>query len=181
VQTLKALQLYDDSIIALTADHGDAYGESGRWGHAFYLAPETLRIPLVLHVPARLRQARIWDPDQLALLTDLVPTMYELAGAGYAPATSLVGRPLLAATRDALTARERDAYLVQSSYSRAFGLLDAHGNWLYVANANQAREDLYDLRDGSAAPVAISAPDRVRYRRWLFDRLGELNAYYARQ
>jgi arylsulfatase A-like enzyme len=179
LQALKALQLYDDSIVVLTADHGDAYGESGRWGHAFYLAPETLRIPLMLHVPQRLRQGRVWDPEQVALLTDLIPTLYELVGAGYAPATPLVGRPLVAATRDALTAGAREAYLVQSSYSRAFGLLDAGGTWMYVANANQAREDLYDLRDGGAMPMPISAPDRVRYRKWLFDRLGELNAYYA--
>jgi hypothetical protein len=41
---LKVRQLYDDSIVILTADHGDSYGEAGRWGHAFYLAPETLRI-----------------------------------------------------------------------------------------------------------------------------------------
>jgi arylsulfatase A-like enzyme len=181
VQTLKALQLYDDSIIVLTADHGDAYGESGRWGHAFYLAPETLRIPLLLHIPERLRRGRVWDADQVAFLTDLIPTLYELAGAGYAPATPLLGRPFVAATRDALTAGARGAYLVQSSYSRAFGLLDAGGTWMYVANANQAREDLYDLRDGGASPMAISAPDRVRYRRWLFDRLGELNAYYLHQ
>jgi arylsulfatase A-like enzyme len=179
VQTLKALQLYDDSIVVLTADHGDAYGESGRWGHAFYLAPETLRIPLMLHVPERLRQGRVWDPEQLALLSDVIPTLYELAGAGYAPATPLVGRPFMAATRQALTAGAREAYLVQSSYSRAFGLLDEKGDWLYVANANQAREDLYDLREGGAVPMPISAPDRVRYRKWLFDRVSELNTYYA--
>jgi hypothetical protein len=179
VQTLKALQLYDDSVIVLTADHGDGYGESGRWGHAFYLAPETLRIPLIMHVPERLRRGRVWDPDQVALLTDVIPTLYELVGAGYTPATPLVGRPLLAASREALSARTPDAFLIQSSYSRAFGLLDAHGAWMYVANANQAREELYDLRDGGSAPLAMSAPERVRYRRWLFDRVAELNAYYT--
>jgi hypothetical protein len=179
VQTLKALELYDDSIVVLTADHGDAYGESGRWGHAFYLAPETLRIPLVVHLPQRLRQGRVWDPEQVTLLTDLIPTLYELAGAGPSRTTTLIGRPFVAATREALTAGARDAYLVQSSYSRAFGLLDVNGNWLYVANANQAREDLYDLRDGGAVPMPIPAPDRVRYRRWLFDRVGELNAFYV--
>ena len=56
---LKARKLYDDSIIVLTSDHGDAYGEEGRWGHAFYVAPETLRIPLILHVPETLRRTTL--------------------------------------------------------------------------------------------------------------------------
>jgi hypothetical protein len=134
---------------------------------------------MILHVPERLRGGRVSDENQIAFLTDLVPTLYDLLGAGYTPSTPLVGRPLLAASAADLTARSRDVYLVQSSYSRAFGLLDGRGAWMYVANANQAREDFFDLRSDARTPTALSAPDRVQYRKWLFDRLGELNAYYA--
>jgi hypothetical protein len=178
VETLKREKLYDDSIIALTSDHGDAYGEDGRFGHAFYLAPESIRVPLILHVPPALRAGRVWDEAAISFATDLTPTLYELLGAGYAPATTLVGRPLFAASRQELDSRLRDVYLVQSSYSRAYGLIDRDATWLYAANANQAREDLYDMRTGK--PVTISATDRVRYRRWLFDHLDQLNAYYTR-
>jgi arylsulfatase A-like enzyme len=176
---LKREKLYDDSIIALTSDHGDAYGEDGRFGHAFYLAPESIRIPLILHVPQSLRAGRVWDETAIAFATDLTPTLFDLLGAGYAPTTTLVGRPLFAASRQELDSRLRDVYFVQSSYSRAYGLIDRDATWLYAANANQAREDLYDLRTGK--PATISATDRVRYRRWLFDQLNELNAYYTRR
>jgi hypothetical protein len=179
IETLKREKLYDDSIILLTSDHGDAYGEDGRFGHAFYLAPETIRIPMILHVPPALRAGRVWDETAIAFATDLTPTLFELLGAGYAPTTTLVGRPLFAASRQQLDSRLRDVYLVQSSYSRAYGLIDRDATWLYAANANQAHEELYDLRTGR--PQTISATDRVRYRRWVFDRLGELNAYYTRE
>ena len=33
VDYLKSRRLYDDSVIVVTSDHGDALGEGGRWGH----------------------------------------------------------------------------------------------------------------------------------------------------
>jgi arylsulfatase A-like enzyme len=177
LEALKREKLYDQSIIVFTSDHGDAYGEDGRFGHAFYLAPETIRIPLILHVPPSLRQGRVWDETAIAFATDITPTLFELLGAGYAPTTPIIGRPLLAASKQQLESRMRDVYLVQSSYSRAYGLIDREASWLYAANANQAREDLYDMRTGRT--MNISATDRLRYRRWLFDRLNEVNVFYA--
>src|SRR5262249_51625212 len=51
IDTLKTLHLYDDSIVILTADHGDSLGEGQRWGHGFTVFPEVLRIPLMVHLP----------------------------------------------------------------------------------------------------------------------------------
>ena len=73
------------------------------------------------------------------------------------------------------------AYLVQSSYSRAFGLLDRHGAWLYVANANQVSEGYFDLTDPHAPEIALPAADRVQLRKQLLDGLRQLNSYYTRQ
>ena len=182
IDDLKRRGLYDDAIIVLTSDHGDSYGEQGRWGHAFYLVPDTLRIPLILRVPERLKQ-RGWDPDAVAFATDVTPTLYDLLG--YEPAdgaaaagAALVGRSL--AQPMGAGASVAHMHFVQSSYSRAFGLLD-DGAWLYVANANQVTESLFDLRGGGTIQVQLSAVDRVRYRQRLLERLRELNDYYARE
>src|SRR5262249_32258016 len=51
VRFLKARGMFENSIIALTADHGDSLGEEGRWGHAYALVPEVVRVPLIVHVP----------------------------------------------------------------------------------------------------------------------------------
>ena len=174
---LKARHLYDDSIVILTSDHGDYYGEQGRWAHAFYLAPETIRIPLIMHVPQRLREGRRWDPDAVAMLTDVTPTLYELLGYGPVPPRELIGRPLLEST-GAASDGGRDMYLMQSSYSRIFGLLDGRARWLYVANANEAREEFFDLRPGEEHARSLGRAERLQYRKWLLDRIARVNAYY---
>lgn len=48
--------LLDDAIadgwtVVLTADHGEALGESGRWGHALSLDDEQVRVPLMVWGP----------------------------------------------------------------------------------------------------------------------------------
>ena len=55
VAFLKEQRLYEDSIVILTSDHGDSLGESKRWGHAYTIFPEVVRIPLLVHIPSRLR------------------------------------------------------------------------------------------------------------------------------
>jgi uncharacterized protein len=42
-----------DTIVVVTADHGEAFGEEGIYGHAAGLTLAQLRVPLVLHVPGR--------------------------------------------------------------------------------------------------------------------------------
>ena len=49
-------------MIVLTADHGDSLGEEGRWGHAYTIYPEVLQVPLIVHVPAALRQRSTSPP-----------------------------------------------------------------------------------------------------------------------
>ena len=99
---LKTGGWYDNSIIVLTSDHGDAYGEGGRWGHGFYVAPEIVRVPLIMHVPPALRTGRSIDLVSLALLTDVTPTLFDLLGSPPTGPSPLTGRslmPLVAASK----------------------------------------------------------------------------------
>ncbi|HYM22793.1 MAG TPA: sulfatase-like hydrolase/transferase [Vicinamibacterales bacterium] len=180
---LKEKRLYEDSIIVLTADHGDAYGEEGRWGHAFYVTPETLRIPLIVHLPERLRPqpSEAFDADQVAWLHDLTPTLFELLGiATRAVGTDhlLAGVPLFP-SRAASTPTQPDLMLVQSSYSRIFGLVDRDARWLYTADANRMAEEVFDLTALPPRRMATTEADRLKYHRWLLERLGRLNGFYA--
>jgi hypothetical protein len=69
-------------------------------------------------------------------------------------------------------------YLMQSSYSRIFGLLDGRARWLYVANANEAREEFFDLRAGQEHARSLGHAERLQYRKCLLDRIAPVNAYY---
>jgi arylsulfatase A-like enzyme len=176
---LKRTGMYDDSIIVLTSDHGDAYGEGGQWGHAFYLGPETLRVPLIMRVPERLREGRTWDLEETALLSDLTPTLYDLLGYSPHVTNALLGRSLLTRLDNRGRFRPRDSYLVQSSYGRVFGLLNPHGEWLYVADANHLSEQFFDLRSGKRRGTPLTQAERIKYRKWLLEDMTRLNSYYA--
>src|SRR5262249_39515827 len=73
---LAALQLERDTIVILTADHGDEFFEHGGLGPRRTLYEEVLRVPLIVRWPASLpARKRIAG---LVSNTDVVPTLLEL-------------------------------------------------------------------------------------------------------
>jgi arylsulfatase A-like enzyme len=67
-----------DSILAVTSDHGELFGEHGLIEHRGNVYPELVKVPLVIAAPGRLPEGvRIQTPVQLQ---DVYPTLLELAG-----------------------------------------------------------------------------------------------------
>jgi arylsulfatase A-like enzyme len=81
------------ATVAFVADHGEALGEHGAWGHALTLYQEVVAVPLLLRGPG----VPAGTADEPVDLVDLVPTLLELAG--LAPAGGMAGRSLLAPRR----------------------------------------------------------------------------------
>lgn len=91
LSALRERNLFEDTLIVFVADHGEALGERGRFGHAQSLHAEELEIPLVVKLPGQARGERV---SRLAQHIDLLPTL--LAAAGLPPARSLPGSDLFA-------------------------------------------------------------------------------------
>jgi arylsulfatase A-like enzyme len=49
---LRELDLYDDAVILLTADHGEELWDHGRYEHGHTLYDELLRVPLIIKAPS---------------------------------------------------------------------------------------------------------------------------------
>ena len=47
---LKARGKFDDMLVIVTSDHGEEFGEHGKYGH-YQLRHETLSVPLIMHLP----------------------------------------------------------------------------------------------------------------------------------
>ncbi|HKT52037.1 MAG TPA: sulfatase-like hydrolase/transferase, partial [Candidatus Angelobacter sp.] len=92
IMFLKQHGYYENSVIVLTADHGESLGEWGRRGHIGYLTPEAIRIPLIIHLPEKLKANLTWDANRPAFLQDLTPTLYYLLGHKPARPNDLYGR-----------------------------------------------------------------------------------------
>lgn len=76
--TLRRLQLADNTLLAFTSDHGEAFGEHGARGHRKSLHGEELDVPLVLRWPAELAAGRRIEAAVAHI--DLAPTLLGLAG-----------------------------------------------------------------------------------------------------
>jgi arylsulfatase len=72
--------LLEDALVVLTADHGEAFGQHGYFGHGGALYPELLRVPLVFHGPAHVAEGLVVE-DNVQLL-DVLPTLIELLELG---------------------------------------------------------------------------------------------------
>ena len=75
---LKALNLYDEAVIAITADHGESLGAHGENTHGIFLYDETIHVPLLIKLPHGAEAGkRVDNPVELA---DIAPTLLETAG-----------------------------------------------------------------------------------------------------
>ena len=78
---LRRRGLYDSTVIALTADHGEGLGDHGESTHGYFLYDSTLRVPLLVKpAPARATEVRT-----SVGLVDLAPTLLRLAGISVPP------------------------------------------------------------------------------------------------
>src|SRR5262249_11092534 len=136
IEYLKARGLYNDSVVILTSDHGDALGEGGgRWGHSNWVFPEIIRVPLIIHLPSRLAKAFTCDPSKIAFTTDITPSLYYLLGHKPTLRDENFGRSLFTSTaEEEQAAHTQQSYLVASSYGAVYGIIRNNGQFLYIAN-----------------------------------------------
>ncbi len=61
----------ENTLVIVTADHGESFGEGGRFGHGFWLSEELLHVPLLVRFAGD-RGAGSTD-DSLVQLVDILP------------------------------------------------------------------------------------------------------------
>ena len=76
-----------NSLVIITADHGDAFGEHGRYGHPRYLYDELVHVPMIVADP-RMPESTVEAPVSTL---DVVPTVLDFVGASseFLPGVSL--------------------------------------------------------------------------------------------
>jgi len=74
--------LYDQTLLVVTSDHGEEFGDHGRVDHFITQYQEILRVPLIVRGPGVPAGLRIRTPVSSV---DLVPTLLAMAGADPAP------------------------------------------------------------------------------------------------
>jgi hypothetical protein len=176
---LKRTGLYDESVVVVTADHGESLGEDGRWGHGNALHPELMRIPLIVHVPKKAASGLAVDRSQVALSTDITPTLYALAGQHLLDRGSLYGAPLFTPVDRPIPIRRRESFLLASSYGPGYAMLRHNGRTLYIADAVQGRDFAYEMgADGTMVRQSVTDVMRTVNRSLIREQIGEIASEY---
>jgi arylsulfatase A-like enzyme len=167
LEKIRARGLANDSVIAFTADHGEALDRenlSFRFGHGLQLVPETVRVPFLIRAPGRLA------PKSYAAVTrsiDVFPTLAGLCGVAVPQGAGIEGvdlspalrgeRPppeLLAYSHTAIPSKEQAASLLQyEAVRKEFPTFRPDEMRVRVENDKIACELRY-LSDGGSGFVA---------------------------
>jgi arylsulfatase A-like enzyme len=90
VEQLQQRGLYDNTLLIVTSDHGEAFGERAMVGHALSVYQDMVHVPLLIKYPGENGRAVV---DESVSLADLMPTI--LAVLGYPTPKHVQGRSLL--------------------------------------------------------------------------------------
>jgi arylsulfatase A-like enzyme len=136
---------FDESIVVLTADHGEELFDHGGFGHGHTLYREVLHVPLYVKTPGQQTGRTV---DSAVSLMDVFPTILELLSL---PAPDVDGRSLVPALRgesDALEARVFHHVTAWEEASLARGVLDGRYKLIDAERSYDAadrRRLLFDL------------------------------------
>ncbi len=145
---LRERGIFDETLVTVTADHGDEFFEHGKKGHRRTLYDEVLLVPLIMRLPGRIPAGKV--VTEQARLIDLAPTLLALAGVEPPEGFGLTrldpdyaGRDLSVYWRDPEPPPPPPAY-GQLSYQ--LGAVRTNDWKLIVHLTGDPRPELYDLR-----------------------------------
>jgi arylsulfatase A-like enzyme len=154
MESLDRKGLADDTVIAVTGDHGEGFAtiHPMNIAHKNFLYEENVRDFLLLMDP----RWKLEEPvvsGRISSNADIMPTLLAYAGAGDA---ELPGRNLLADSFEL-----RKAFFYKLAMPEQWGLRD--GKWKYIGEIRSGKAELYDL---TADPLernnlAAQNPQRV--------------------
>jgi len=154
LSSLRALGLDDNTIVAITADHGEEFLEHGQAAHYKTLYDEVLRVPLVIRYPGRVAPGRRVQ-GQVRLM-DVAPTLLSLAGLP-------VSRPRLGTEARSLACLLTSPQPRRAPNLPAFGDLRGEvasvrtGDAKLIRNLRTNKEEFYDLDHDPGERMNIDA------------------------
>ena len=152
-----------NTMIVVSADHGEAFGEHGRFKHAHELYEELIHVPLIVHLPDQTeKDARTIDATRSQI--DLVPTFFDVMG--QTPTPNLDGQSLKAEwygapagpSKDVVTDLPEDEF---NQRRRTF----THDGWKIIAHGKDTGFELYHLADDPKELTDLMMKDKENSKR----------------
>lgn len=156
--------LSPDTLVVITADHGEGLMQHGHPHHGAQIYEEAVRVPLLVRLPGRVAEGKTFgEPVELV---DLLPTVLELTGIeaqggleGRSLAGVLEGREILDPLRPVyLHRRHYDPGQVGEIYvsGEMFGI--RVGPWKYIEGVEEHTRELFNLENDPGERVNLYEP-----------------------
>ncbi len=154
------------TVLILTADHGEAFGEHGSYSHGPFMYEELLRVPLLIKAP-RVAPREVTRP---VTLLDIGPTVLDLAHRT-TPRTFL-GQSLVPFLRGEDPVLTRP---IAAESQRRVEAMVFEDRWKVIRDARHATYELYDLESdpGERRNLFDERPEEARAR------LGAMRAFFG--
>ena len=140
IQELKSMELYDDSLIILTSDHGHSIGEHNALGKLpLFMYPELIDIPLMIKPPGglkgpkRIKKSYVYNHDILPTIFGFLKSEKPEVFDGIDLTTFLDGGDQLVENRNYITC----GFITCTLYKD-----DSHA---LITSNNKVRQKLFDL------------------------------------
>ncbi|MEM7183939.1 MAG: sulfatase-like hydrolase/transferase, partial [Spirochaetota bacterium] len=157
-ETLRKNDVLDNSVVAITSDHGEAFGEHpGSVYHQTAIYESQIRVPLFFYFGKKLSRARhlvYKGKDRITGLVDVLPTLAKSVGLPLSP--EFQGVPVWGNSNKTFEAMI--TFLTKQEYAIRLG------KWKFMKNIHTKRKRLYDLEKdpGERNNVAKAHPELVK-------------------
>jgi arylsulfatase A-like enzyme len=185
---LRRCGVLDRTIVIVTADHGEGFGEHGLFDHGESVYSTEIRVPLLISLPPGGAAGKV--VDEFVSLRDIPATIAELVSPGTKapfPGRSLASllrgpasgsappAPEATVLSDLSAPNPSDPNKGRSPATRGRLLSLAEGDFVYIRNEGDGKEELFNERDdprqlSDRSRAASSSPVLQRFR----DRLRQL-------
>ena len=153
IAELKSLKIYDKSLIVITSDHGQAFGEHGNYGHGETIYQDQLKVPLIVKCPGETCGPRIIDATVRSI--DILPTVLNVLG--IVTDAPLEGVSLFPLMKNEKNANSSENIYIEENSDNVYVLdgIIRNNEWKYIVTeksrlrdiAKEGGEELYHLTE----------------------------------
>ncbi len=146
IRALKEKKLLENTVVLISADHGEEFYEHGHLGHTSAFTPEQNDVPLILYIPGT--KHKIYK--KLTCHYDIVPTIMRLLGVKsdekfYSNGLNLTGAA-------------KHKYIISSSWTN-FAVI--YNDFRFIFSMASYKAGLFEIRDNNFKKIDSSISKKI--------------------
>ncbi len=160
LDTLEEWGIAEETMIILTADHGEELWEHGRCGHGYSIRAPIVHVPLLIHYPPLFPQAVVREGVELV---DLFPTILDALGQEIPP--HMAGQSLIPLSHGIGRGYPRPAFASMPANNYKAGNYTMRlGDWKARATFRGGRWLLFDAENDFAEKTDLAEARPLEFR-----------------